>query len=218
MIGSTHFANSFLKSLSSYPHENEYYNIISVNRCNYKFPNPTGQPNTGLFKLIKPHPLGVVRVQRLGLEAMPDGVLEYWSGGVLEKISRFLPFRVGLDYDPNRYSFWSFLIIPLQHSTTPVLHYSVMGFSKQSPFRGNSRPGPLGLDSLLYPRSGTSRASEGCDGSIIALSPGVSVHRFWVQPAGTEPLRGGPRFRVDLACRPTCIFPARARALPLLRV
>ena len=108
--------------------------------------------------------VGQVRDIRLCLEMMPDGVLEYPPSPRLRR-DRLECWSVGKN---RRVPFFTdqiilrskSILLPVfvHYSITPTLQYSILGFSKQSPFRGNSRPGPspayvrgcfMGLDSLL---------------------------------------------------------------------
>ena len=87
--------------------------------------------------------MGQVRDIRLCLEMMPDGVFEYRSVGKNRQVPVFTDQIILRSKS---------ILLPVfvHYSITPALQYSILGFSKQSPFRGNSRPGPLGLDSLLF--------------------------------------------------------------------
>ena len=73
------------------------------------------------------------------------GVLEFWSIGKKCQVPDFYrsdDIEIKIDNHTGVCSLF-------HYSITPLLQYSNLGWSKQSPFRGNSKPGPLGLDSLL---------------------------------------------------------------------
>jgi hypothetical protein len=100
-------------------------------------------PRRFLFSLGKPRPLGGVRVNWLCLEITPNGVLEYWSIGVLIlktkkrwfELSKLL--KVLFLLKKRIIEFFHYSITPsLQYSNTPK------NFRK-------AKTGPLGLDSLL---------------------------------------------------------------------
>ena len=84
--------------------------------------------------------MGQVRDIRLCLEMIPDGVLECWSVGKKCLVPVFTDQIILRSKS-------ILLLVFVHYSITPALQYSILVFSKQTPFRGNSSRS-FGLDSL----------------------------------------------------------------------
>ena len=81
--------------------------------------------------------MGQVRDIRLCLEMMPEGVLEYWSVGKNRQVPVFTDQIILRTKS-------TLLPVFVHYSITPALQSSILGLSKQSPFRGEPKPNPLG--------------------------------------------------------------------------